>query len=74
MLDPTPHIDLRDAKAIRREMAAVYRDMRAGHIETQEGTRLVYVLDRLIKAYETGVLQDRLELLERTIEIRKKKK
>lgn len=68
-LDPTPlpKIDLRDAHAIRREIAAVYRDMRAGRIASQDGTRLTYVLDMMRKAYETAVLQDRIELLENTI-------
>jgi hypothetical protein len=68
---PPPKIDLRDAHAIRRELASVYRDMRNGTIETQEGTRLAYVLDMIRKAYETSVMQERLELLERTIAHRK---
>jgi hypothetical protein len=68
LLSPTPtKIDLRDGHAIRRELGAVYRDMRAGRIETQEGTRLAYVLDMIRKAYETSVLQDRIELMERTL-------
>ncbi len=68
-----PKINLHDAAAIRREIAAVYRDMRGGKIETQEGTRLAYVLDIIRKAFDTEVLQERLELLERTIEHRSKK-
>ena len=68
---PPSKIDLRDAHAIRRELAAVYRDMRNGTIETQEGTRLAYVLDMIRKAYETSVIQERLELMERTITHRK---
>lgn len=70
---PTPlaKIDLRDAHAIRRELAAVYRDMRAGRIQSQDGTRLAYVLDMIRKAFETGVLQDRLDALELTIAPRK---
>ncbi len=67
-----PKIDLSDANAIRREMATVYRDMRRGNIETQDGTRLVYVLDALRKCFETSVLQQRLEVLERTLEYRRK--
>ena len=68
LITPTPtKIDLRDSHAIRRELGAVYRDMRAGRIETQEGTRLAYVLDMIRKAYETAVLQDRIELMERTL-------
>lgn len=73
-LTPHPKIDLHDAHAIRRELGAVYRDMRSGCIETQEGTRLAYVLDMIRKAYDTSVLQDRIEMLERTIELRSKKK
>ena len=68
---PPPKIDLRDAHAIRRELASVYRDMRNGTIETQDGTRLAYVLDMIRKAYETSVMQERLELMERTIAHRK---
>ena len=68
---PPPKIDLRDAHAIRRELASVYRDMRNGTIEAQDGTRLAYVLDMIRKAYETSVLQERLELMERTIAHRK---
>lgn len=66
-LAPLPKIDLRNAEAIRRELGSVYRDMRAGRIASQDGTRLAYVLDMIRKAYETAVLADRLELLERTI-------
>lgn len=68
---PPPKIDLRDAHAIRRELASVYRDMRNGTIEAQDGTRLAYVLDMIRKAYETSVIQERLELMERTIAHRK---
>ena len=68
---PLPKIDLRDAHAIRRELGAVYRDMRSGSIEAQDGTRLAYVLDLLRKAYETGFLQDRIDILERSIKFRR---
>lgn len=68
LLIPTPtKIDLRDGHAIRRELGSVYRDMRSGRIETQEGTRLAYVLDMIRKAYETAVLQDRIDFMERTL-------
>lgn len=70
-LTPLPKIDLRDAHAIRRELGSVYRDMRAGRIATQDGTRLAYVLDMVRKAYETAVLAERLEMIERTINPRK---
>jgi hypothetical protein len=73
-LDPTPpKIDLRDAHAIRRELGSVYRDARAGRIQTQDATKFAYILDLLRRAYETAVMQDRLELLERTFSGRKKR-
>jgi hypothetical protein len=71
-LNPTPHkIDLRDVHALRRELAGVYRDMRSGKIETQEGTRLAYVLDLIRKAFETEDIKKRIELVELTLSRRK---
>ena len=72
VLDPAPpKINLHDASAIRREIASVYRDMRAGRIETADGTKLVYVLDVLRKANESELLASRLEILELTLKHRK---
>lgn len=65
---PPAKIDLRDAHAIRRELGSVYRAMRSGQIQTQDGTRLAYVLDLLRRAVETSDLQDRIELIERQFE------
>jgi hypothetical protein len=65
---PTPkEIKLKTADDVRLEMARVYRDMRQGRIESQEGTRLVYVLSVLNKAIETGIIESRMESLERTL-------
>ena len=61
-----PKIDLRDLQAVRREMAGVYRDMRAGKIETQDGTRLAYVLGELVKLHAVIELEGRLNQLENT--------
>lgn len=67
-LTPTPpKIDLRDAAAIRRELGSVYRDMRAKRIDPADGTKLAYVLDAIRKAYDSEVLQARLEILERAL-------
>ena len=60
----TPKINLQNAAAIRRELAAVYRDARAGKIETQDATRLGYLLNLLGQALEREVLENRLEALE----------
>lgn len=61
---PPPKINLQNAAAIRRELAAVYRDARAGKIETQDATRFGYLLNLLGQAYEREVLENRLEALE----------
>lgn len=62
-----PKINLHDAASIRRELGAVYRDMRAGRIDPADGTKLAYVLDAIRKAYEAEVLAARMEILERTL-------
>ena len=72
LLPPATRINLHDAHAIRRELASVYRDMRSGKIEAQDGTRLSYVLNQLLRAYETCVLQDKIESIETTINTRQK--
>ena len=71
LLHPPKKIPLHDAHAIRREMANIYRDMRKGEIETQEGTRLAYVLNMLQRAYEASVLQEKIESIETVMKIRK---
>lgn len=72
LLPPTTRINLHDSHAIRRELASVYRDMRSGKIEAQDGTRLGYVLNQLLRAYETCVLQEKIEAIELTINTRQK--
>ena len=67
-LPPRPKIALHDANAIRREMGIVYRDARAGKIDPQDMSRFIYALDRMLRAYETCVLQVSLERHEKTIE------
>lgn len=71
-LPPVTKINLHDAHAIRRELASVYRDMRAGKVETQDGTRLGYMLNLLLRAYETSILQDKIDIIESTLRIRNK--
>ncbi|HQR83503.1 MAG: hypothetical protein B7X83_01760 [Polynucleobacter sp. 17-46-58] len=78
-LDPTPvnsmhKIRLNDAETIRMEMARLYKDMRLGRIDTQDGTRLAYVLDMVRKAHETCELQRRVEIIDQVNKIRKLKK
>jgi hypothetical protein len=47
-------------------MARVYRDMRAARIDTQEGTRLCYVLAQLSRLIELADLEQRITKLENT--------
>lgn len=79
LLDPTPSnsiskIRLNDAETIRMEMARLYKDMRLGRIDTQDGTRLAYVLDMVRKAHETCELQRRVEVIDQVNKMRKVKK
>jgi hypothetical protein len=67
LLPPVSKIDLRDPHAVRRELAAVYRDARSGRMDSAVATRLGYLLSLLLRAFETTELQDRLEALEQTL-------
>lgn len=49
---------------VRTEVAALYREARRGQIDTQDATRLAYLLQILAKIIETGDIERRLELLE----------
>ena len=62
---PTPALNLHDPEAVRREMARVYRGMKARVIDTQDGTRLVYVLTQIAKLHEAVVIERRVQELER---------
>jgi len=49
---------------LRTELAALYREARTGKIDTQDATRLAYLLQILAKIIETGDIEKRLEQLE----------
>lgn len=72
VLPAPPTIHLKTADDVRLEMAKVYRDMRQGRIDMADGTKLAYVLGQLNKAIETGIIEARMEALERTLNARKK--
>ena len=70
--DPTPKkISLHTPSQVRREMAAVYRDMRNGTIEATEGTKLIYALDRIREALKEEVIDGRLAVVEQVLKLRK---
>ena len=62
--DPTPRINLSTSEDIRREMAKVYRDTRCNKILPSNGTKLVYMLINILKAYEVTEIEIRLTDLE----------
>ena len=62
---PSPKgIKLKTIDDVRVEMASVYRGMKAGSIETSDGTKLVYVLGQIGKMIEIHDIEKRIELLE----------
>lgn len=62
--DPTPRINLSSSEDIRREMAKVYRETRCNKILPSSGTKLVYMLINILKAYEVTEIEKRLTDLE----------
>jgi predicted nucleic acid-binding protein len=63
--DPHPRINLATSEDIRREMAKVYRETRCNKILPSNGTKLVYMLINILKAYEVTELEKRLVDLEK---------
>lgn len=62
--DHTPRINLATSEDIRREMAKVYRETRCNKIMPSNGTKLVYMLINILKAYEVTEIEKRLTDLE----------
>jgi hypothetical protein len=64
---PTPlrkRTKLADVRQIRAELSRVYRQAKAGEIDTTTATRLAYMLDLMSRMIERGELENRIELLE----------
>ena len=62
--DPHPRINLSTSEDIRREMAKVYRETRGNKILPSNGTKLVFMLMSILKAYEVSEMEQRLTDLE----------
>jgi len=72
VLSPTPpRINLSSAETIRQEMARVYREARSGQIDTNEASKLIYMLSQITKAYELGEIEKRLAELEQATQQRR---
>ena len=66
-LVPTPQrrkAQLDRLEGVRREKSRVYRDMESGKRDSQDGSRLVYVLTQIAKVLELTEIERRLDLLE----------
>ncbi len=63
--DLTPRINLSTSDDIRREMARVYRETRFNKILPNNGTKLIYILINILKAYEVTEIEKRLVDLEK---------
>lgn len=62
---PTPsRIELKKIDDIRLEMAKVYREMRTNRLDSQQGSRLVYVLSQIGKLIEIHEIERRIAALE----------
>lgn len=64
VIPTSPKVDLATALDIRREMAKVYRETKAGKIETVDGAKLVYMLSQVGKMIELHEIETRLAALE----------
>jgi hypothetical protein len=65
---PTPvKIKLNALEDVRREMASVYREARAGRMDTSEAGRLAYILTGIGKLIEATEIEKRLAQMERTL-------
>jgi hypothetical protein len=70
VLSPTPkrakHIKLATVQQVADELARLYRQTRAGGIETAEASRLTYMLNTLAGLLETADLEQRVQQLEQS--------
>ena len=63
--DLTPRINLSTSDDIRREMAKVYRETRFNKILPNNGSKLMYMLTSILRAYECTEIEKRLAELEK---------
>ncbi len=69
---PTPsRVDLKTIDDVRLEMARVYREMRTGQIDTQDGTRLSFVLGQIGKLIQVNEIEQRMVALEKVLKQRR---
>jgi len=71
---PSKKIALHNPNEVRREMCDVYRSMKTAAIAPADGTKLVYVLGEILKAYKVHVQDEKLEAIEIAMKIREQLK
>lgn len=59
-----PKIPLQSLEDVRREAARLYREARAGRIETADASRLSFMLQGIAKMVEMSTIERRIEALE----------
>lgn len=63
--DPTPpKIKLNSLEDVRREMATIYREARAGKLDISDAGKLAYVLTGIGKLIEVEAIERRITALE----------
>lgn len=62
--DPTPRLKLSSLKDVRLEMAAVYRQVKAGNLEDNAGSKRVFMLRQIADVIVSAELEARLTALE----------
>ena len=63
-MKPIPRLELSTIDSVRREMARLYREAKAGNIPTADASRLAFILGQVGKLIEIGTLEARLNALE----------
>ena len=64
-------INLSNPESIRQEMSRVYREARGKKIDSGDAAKLIYMLSQIAKAYELGVIEQRLIELEGATQLRR---
>ena len=54
-------------RRVRLEMVRIYREARQGNLESQEATRLVFILQSIARLIEGGDFEERLGEIERKL-------
>ena len=63
-LVPPPRLNLGAIKSVRLEASRVYKEMRSGKLDKQDGCKLIYALTSISKMIEADTIVKRIEALE----------